>query len=239
VLADGGTISVVDARTGASPVKLADGVSDTYDWNVEPAVLYRPPTGDQIAYLRRTTSGTVVVLARADGTSPHDILTPADGLAYTDLGGLRWSPDGTRLAMTVYLSSDGLETSVYVVNADGSGLRRASDRAVPGKVVREANPQWSPDGTRIAMQTWFADAEQLDQQETGPIAVVEVASGDTREIGTASVNGFKGWGWSPDGTSIVVVPDAGRVATIDVATGKVHSDAWQSTSGATWQRTAP
>jgi Tol biopolymer transport system component len=55
-----------------------------------------------------------------------------------------WSPDGTRVVFerTVGRDSRGFErTSVYVVNVDGSGLRR---------VASGADPVWSPDGRRIA-----------------------------------------------------------------------------------------
>jgi hypothetical protein len=239
VLAEGGTLTRVEARPGATPVVLATGVADTYDWRAESAMLFRPPAGDEIAYLRQTESGKAIILAKADGSSPREILTPAGGLGYRDLHGLRWSPDGTRLAVVLTMDASGAETAVYIVNADGSGLRSMSDRTVPGKIVRDSNPAWSPDGRFIVMQTWFADAQQEDQQETRPLTVVEVATAEAREVGSVSMNGFNSFAWSPDGVSILVVPDSGRIATIDVATGRSRSDAWQSESGATWQRVAP
>lgn len=55
-----------------------------------------------------------------------------------------WSPDGNRIVFerTTGQTSRGFErTFVYVVNADGSGLRR---------LVSGADPVWSPDGRRIA-----------------------------------------------------------------------------------------
>jgi TolB protein len=46
-----------------------------------------------------------------------------------------WSPDGSQLA---FFRTDG----IYVVNADGSGMRR---------LIQEGQyPDWSPDGRRIA-----------------------------------------------------------------------------------------
>ncbi|MFX6023349.1 Tol-Pal system protein TolB, partial [Acinetobacter baumannii] len=47
-----------------------------------------------------------------------------------------WSPDGSRLA--VALTRDGL-TQVYVINADGSGLRRLTNSA-----GIDTEPQFSP-----------------------------------------------------------------------------------------------
>jgi TolB protein len=52
-----------------------------------------------------------------------------------------WSPDGGRLAIA--LSKDG-HTQVYVVNADGGGLRRLSNSA-----GIDTEPQWSADGQSI------------------------------------------------------------------------------------------
>jgi len=240
VLADGGTLTRVEARAGATPVMLATEVSETtYDWRVEPAMLFRPPAGDEIAYLRQTESGTAIVVAKADGSSPREILTPGGVLAYRGLGGLRWSPDGSQLAMTVTLSADGGETAVYVVNADGSGLRHVGAREVPGKIVRDANPTWSPDGRFIVMQTWFVDQVEPDQQESRPLTVVRVGSGEAHEVGDVSMNGFTGFSWSPDGRSVISVDDSGSIEVVDPTTGRSSTDGWQSTSGATWQRIAP
>jgi Tol biopolymer transport system component len=237
VLAADGTLRRIDASAGAAPTTLASGVAGTYDWNVAPAMLFRPPVGAEIAYVRDTGDGKAIVLAKADGTSSSSILTHAgSGLSFTDVYGLQWSPDGSRLAVTVALSSDARDTRVYVLNADGSGLHRASNREAAGTIVSESNPAWSPDGRSIAMQVWLADPTS-DSQETRPIVVVDVATGAWREVGSVSVNGFDGWGWSPDGASILAVPDSGRIVTIDVATANAHSDAWQAVSGATWQRT--
>jgi dipeptidyl aminopeptidase/acylaminoacyl peptidase len=55
-------------------------------------------------------------------------------------GGPAWSPDGTMLAFSV---SGALEPQIYLVGADGSGLR-----AVPG--AHGYSPTWSPDGSRLA-----------------------------------------------------------------------------------------
>jgi TolB protein len=51
-----------------------------------------------------------------------------------------WSPDGNKI--TFQFSKDG--SAVYIVNEDGTGLRRLSP--VPGFDV---TPSWSPDGTQI------------------------------------------------------------------------------------------
>jgi Tol biopolymer transport system component len=240
IVAANGTLARLEASAGATPERLVAGVDGTYDWNAVPSMLFQPPAGDRIAYVRDTGDGKGVFVAASDGSAPVAIVTPAgSGLAYADVYGLQWSPDGTRLAMTVALSAtDGRDTRVYVVDADGSNLHRLTHVEVPNRIVSESNPSWSPDGRSIAMQVWHADPNS-DSQDVRPITVVDVASGDEREVGSRSVNGFSGWGWAPDGASIIAVPSDGRISVIDVATGAPHSEQWQAASGATWQRVAP
>ena len=52
-----------------------------------------------------------------------------------------WSPDGRKLALV----RDG---EIYVVNADGEGLRRLTRNAGP-----DVAPAWSPDGRKIAFES--------------------------------------------------------------------------------------
>lgn len=84
------------------------------------------PDGRRIAF---TTSEGLQVI-NADGSGQTTAAQPESGVR-----GPAWSPDGRSIAF----ASDG----IYVVGADGGGLRRLSTIYVDG------NPAWSPDGTRI------------------------------------------------------------------------------------------
>jgi Tol biopolymer transport system component len=53
-----------------------------------------------------------------------------------------WSPDGAKLACTVYRDD---MPAIAVINRDGSGERRPTDPAAP-----DGHPAWSPDGSQIA-----------------------------------------------------------------------------------------
>jgi Tol biopolymer transport system component len=53
-----------------------------------------------------------------------------------------WSPDGSTIAIEVL--EDG-NWNLYLVRADGSGVRRLTD--MPGD---ENRPTWAPDGTKVA-----------------------------------------------------------------------------------------
>ncbi len=56
-----------------------------------------------------------------------------------------WSPDGRQIAFFRSVLSDTTQSGVFVMNADGSGLRRVA----PAPNV--SGVSWSPDGTRIAL----------------------------------------------------------------------------------------
>jgi TolB protein len=60
--------------------------------------------------------------------------------------GAAWSPDGTRLAFTNDLGTNGrTRSALYVVNAGGGGLRRVT----PFALQATDDPDWSPDGSAI------------------------------------------------------------------------------------------
>ena len=88
-------------------------------------------------------------------------------------------PDGTRIAFSVF------QDGIYVINADGSGRRRLTSSAMVNS-VGDAQPSWSPDGTKIVFtrvvggnctgppvpwvgsqckQLWVMNADGSDQTE--------------------------------------------------------------------------
>jgi TolB protein len=62
-----------------------------------------------------------------------------------ELAGLAWSPDGRKIAFVG--SPPGLAAALYVMNVDGSGLRRLTHSRRSEEV---AFPSWSSDGRKIA-----------------------------------------------------------------------------------------
>ncbi len=73
---------------------------------------------------------------------------------------LEWSPDGTKILVLPgdprYARSGGnITPSIYVVNADGSGLRR---------VIAATIATWSPDGSRIAVFSPYVESPSLKKK---------------------------------------------------------------------------
>ena len=105
-----------------------------------------------------------------------------------------WSPDGQWLAFssdrnTEWRARKGAwehiqELSVYVIGADGTGLRRVSS-SQPG--ICAGSPKWSADGKRLVFyelpveQTWHAHRPELVASVTSQIVSVDVSTGDRIE----------------------------------------------------------
>jgi dipeptidyl aminopeptidase/acylaminoacyl peptidase len=119
---------------------------------------------------------------------------------------LVWSPDSARIA---YLGDD---RQLYVVAAKGGRSKKLT--TLTGFLT---DPQWSPDGSKIALL--FAENApggggplEAEPVETGVIGgeihnqrltIVEVASGNVKQISPADLNIYE-YDWSPDGKSFVV-----------------------------------
>ena len=98
--------------------------------------------------------------------------------------GLRpsWSPDGTRLVFT-----DGHD--LWVVNADGTGLRRLTSDGVE----TTSRPDWSPDGTTIAVG------------RAGDVYLVDAMTGASKDLLPGSVYTDGDPVWSPNSKQLAFI----------------------------------
>ncbi len=187
------------------------------------------------AQLVRTSAAGMTVhfgaFACGDPCRGRDFLYTKNGALFTQINGVTtlvdnpvsepaWSPDGQRIAFTVWEWLD--ETSqLFVMNADGSNSAlRASDfyspswspdgsrlavTAADGVYVISAegdgtppvlvaggayDPAWSPDGSRIAFVEW---------REAGMLRVMNADGTEATTLTTTAQGGFADPTWSPDG----------------------------------------
>ena len=90
------------------------------------------PVGDNILFVARTAQDDrkTIWIVNADGGTPVQLpITPACGGPLSDPSTFgcyspSWSPDGDKI---VFVRSDGSTESIYIVNADGSGLVQVTD----------------------------------------------------------------------------------------------------------------
>lgn len=150
----------VVAVSGGAPRRLAEGHS--------PAV---SPKGDRVAYVVKDQVWSVAL----EGSEKPAQLLKARG----DEGGLRWSPDGARLA---FVSRRGDHSFLGVCDPSGKSLSYID----PG-VDRDSNPVWSPDGKRLAFVRIPATRETQSfrphrEGEPWSIRIADAATGRSREV---------------------------------------------------------
>jgi WD40-like Beta Propeller Repeat len=94
-----------------------------------------------------------LILIGADGNDQRTLSLPEIELpAWPE-----WSPDGKRLVFAAFprgAAAAGV-THLYVVNADGTGLRRLTDGD-------DSHPSWSPDGSAIMFSRYLAGPNEMD-----------------------------------------------------------------------------
>ena len=248
------TLAAFDADRTGPPTTLSDaatfdGAYTSFDdFNAALADLYRPPNGDEFLYLGDGAGGGGLYRQAVAGGTPIAILTSEN--SPFPLGAIvnpQWSPDGSKIAVTINLTDHPSDFRVFVMNADGSDLHELLSNPT-NEVVSQQSAAWSPDGTSIAMQRWVRE-DDCGPCVARPITIVDVATGAAHEVGPVSLNGYRGWSWSPDGSSILAIPqpvegeaasgDSDRVLIVDAATGVVTRPGWTSPAGASWQRQAP
>lgn len=105
---------------------------------------------------------------------------------------LDWSRDGSRLA---FVSGE----RIYIVNRDGSGLRRLRT----GTTGRDSSPSWSPDGRQIVFAT--------SRPHTLPLVYSIRPDGTHRSL---LAQGASAPAFSPDGAKIAVASRCGGIKLI-------------------------
>jgi Tol biopolymer transport system component len=183
---DGRTIVFVSWRDGNGEVYAmdADG-SAPRNLTQNPAKDVRPawsPDGRRIAFVSRRDGNSEIYVMKADGRGTRNLTRDrARDLFPT------WSPDGRRIAFLrgrLYSNNPGglgvhrfYGYHLYVVNADGSGLRKLTRR-----LTFRYQLVWSPDGRTIYFGRYLVSTDGSGARRLPFIPLTAVWSPDGRRI---------------------------------------------------------
>jgi dipeptidyl aminopeptidase/acylaminoacyl peptidase len=167
-----------------------------------------------------------IAIMRPDGSTvrtlvPHHFL----GTTYRpwDMGVAKpaWSPDGSRIVFEHLGDGDTSPAQLYVVNADGSNVRRLTEVAGDGRRYAESDPSWSPDGARILLWSFGFGIAAVDRDGGAPATLYgdfpRVAYGTRPVVSRAGSLAFTVrraaddvaiWVLPPGGPPRLLVPDA-------------------------------
>ena len=208
------------AQAGGARLWITDRALGTTSEIAPPAgygYVFEPdfsPDGSRLVYAAVTTSwdgGDLFVLDLDRGTTTA-LDVPGDRLDFV----ARWSPEGTRLAITQW---SGWQAEVVIYDL----ATRERSAVFQRQTAWDLNAlRWSPDGSRLAFAYWPGDTEAEPADSAIELHVVAVL-GESQFVVAGA--GKDETSWSPDGQRLAystnVVPR--RVVVRDVTTGATEN----------------
>lgn len=149
-----------------------------FDWS---------PDGQQIAFVSNQEGTFALYIIPSLGGEVERI----SHHTYSDERGV-WSPDGKLLAVSA--DTNGLESTIFVIPVDGGEERQL---LLDGKLFDAGDPEWSPDGKRIAFVS--------NVQGSNNIGIWHLESNQVQWL-----TGGQQWDeyspeWSPDGKALAYI----------------------------------
>jgi len=153
------------------------------------------PNGTKILFESEFNDIAHLYTMNIDGTNETQITNYTKGTNPCYTGEGSWSPDGTKIIFISDKDSDNDGGSrIYTMNSDGTNLIRINHDA-----RGEANPKFSPNGTKILFESEVNDVSHLYTMNIDGTNETKITNFPNAYTGVAS--------WSPDGTKIIFISD--------------------------------
>jgi TolB protein len=208
----GATATVTPKANGAIWFRVGGGDGPSFVYEVQPdgsgerlvfgsqpprfSQIAWSPDGTQIVFVDPVVGRRGIYVSNPNGTDTQRLTEGVND------GWPSWSADGTRIAFSSTRYDPGIgtcqagsdlrcPTDIYTVDADGGDLTRlTTDQAA------EYQPEWSPDGSRIAFVKAFNGTATA-------IYAINADGTDVRQVSSHDGGSDFSPSWSPDGSKLI------------------------------------